>query len=94
MFKVVKKSHQIIFGQLSEKEKQQKFVNFKFKKALEQLAQEILSNHRYEVHSKGGETEVIMDIHVVIVHNKQFNINIFIIAVLNKSEKVLGCKSK
>ena len=54
----------------------------------------IVSNHRYEVHSKGGETEVIMDIHVVIVHNKQFNINIFIIAVLNKSEKVLGCKSK
>ena len=50
-------------------EKQQKFVNFKFKKALEQLAQKILSNHRYEVHSKGGETEVIMDIHVVIVHN-------------------------
>ena len=29
----------------------------------------IVSNHRYEVHSKGGETEVIMDIHVVIVHN-------------------------
>ena len=26
-------------------------------------------NHRYEVHPIGGETEVIMDIHVVIVHN-------------------------
>ena len=51
----------------------------------------IVSNHRYEVHSKGGETEVIMaQCHCT----QQFNINIFIIAVLNKSEKVLGCKSK
>ena len=28
-----------------------------------------LANHRYEVHPIGGETEVIMDIHTVIVHN-------------------------
>ena len=36
------------------------------------------SNHRYEVHPIGGETEVIMDIHAVIVHNNLIlnNINI------------------
>ena len=45
------------FSDICQKKKQQKFVSFKFKKALEQLAQEISSNHRYEVHPIGGEIE-------------------------------------
>ena len=59
----------------------------KFKKALEQLAQEISSNHRYEVHPIGGEKSSWI---YIVYNNLVFNI----IAVLNKSEKVLGCKSK
>ena len=82
------------FSDICQKKKQQKFVSFKFKKALEQLAQEISSNHRYEVHPIGGETEESHHGYTCSHCTKQFNINIFIIAVLNKSEKVLGCKSK
>ena len=55
------------------------------------------SNHHYEVHPIGGETEESHHEYTCSLCTRQFNINyltIFVIAVLNKSEKVLGCKSK
>ena len=52
------------------------------------------SNHRYEVHPIGGEIEETHHGYTCSHCTQRFNINIFIIAVLNKSETVLGCKSK
>ena len=59
--------------------------------ALEQSAQEISSNHRYPI---GGGIEESHHGYTCSHCTQRFNINIFIIAVLNKSETVLGCKSK
>ena len=54
----------------------------------------VSSNHRYEVHPIGGEIEETHHGYTCSHCTQRFNINIFIIAVLNKSETVLGCKSK
>ena len=50
--------------------------------------------HSSLVHPKGGEIEENHHGYTCMWSLLTININIFIIAVLNKSEKVLGCKSK
>ena len=52
----------------------------------------IWSNHCYEVHPIGGETEESHHGYTCSHCTKQFNINIFIIAVLKISlRKYFGC---
>ena len=65
-----------------------------FRPKTNKVKSEVILVDSYEVHPIGGEIEETHRGYTCSHCTQRFNISIFIIAVLNKSETVLGCKSK